>query len=127
MANTTHWDPNRSANAVSNDGRYVLVSHEAGDVISVDLDHPTMVACLTDFPDECYPDWAAQALVNRGVPEGPLDDGLIEQIAQLAFKRTRPLTNINGDVVWRREMVPVLVRRAFAAARGSGAPSCTSL
>ncbi|MEE2786847.1 MAG: FAD binding domain-containing protein [Myxococcota bacterium] len=62
---------------------------------------------------------AARPRRIKNLPEGPLDEGLIEQIAQLAFKRIRPLTNINGDVVWRREMAPVLVRRAFESAQYS--------
>lgn len=56
---------------------------------------------------------AARPRRIKGLPTGPLDDALIEAFAQAAFKQTRPLTNINGDVVWRREMVPVMVERAF--------------
>jgi hypothetical protein len=47
------------------------------------------------------------------------DAALIEQFAERAFAAVRPLTNINADVEWRRDMVPVLVRRAFASARGT--------
>lgn len=61
---------------------------------------------------------AARPRPIKRLPEGPLGDDLVEQFAELAYKQTRPLTNINADVQWRRDMVPVLVRRAFAAARG---------
>jgi 4-hydroxybenzoyl-CoA reductase subunit beta len=59
---------------------------------------------------------AARPRRVKNLPEGPLDDALIDAIAARAFKSIRPLTNINGDVEWRREMVPVLVRRALATA-----------
>lgn len=62
---------------------------------------------------------AARPRRIRPLPEGPLDAALIEQFAERAFAAVRPLTNINGDVEWRRDMVPVLVRRAFASARGT--------
>ena len=62
---------------------------------------------------------AARPRRIKPLPEGPLDAALIEQFAERAFAAVRPLTNINGDVEWRREMVPVLVRRAFASARGT--------
>ena len=62
---------------------------------------------------------AARPRRIKPLPEGTLDAALIEQFAERAFAAVRPLTNINGDVEWRREMVPVLVRRAFASARGT--------
>lgn len=46
-----------------------------------------------------------------------LDDALVAEVAQIAFKQCHPLTNINVDPGWRREMIPVFVRRAFAQAR----------
>ena len=42
-----------------------------------------------------------------------LDDRVIDAIAHQAFRQTHPLANIPVDVEWRREMVPVLVRRAL--------------
>lgn len=68
---------------------------------------------------------AARPRRIKRLPEGPLDDALIEEAGAMAFQQVRPLTNINGDVAWRRDMVPVLVRRAFAEAMG-GAPSVAS-
>lgn len=61
---------------------------------------------------------AARPRRIKRLPEGPLCDALIEEAGAMAFQQVRPLTNINGDVVWRREMVPVMVRRAFAEAMG---------
>ncbi len=45
-----------------------------------------------------------------------LDDQTIGELAQIAHKQCHPLTNINVDPVWRREMIPVFVRRAWDAA-----------
>jgi len=42
-----------------------------------------------------------------------LDDQVIEAIAHQAFRQSHPLSNIPVDTDWRREMVPVLVRRAL--------------
>jgi 4-hydroxybenzoyl-CoA reductase subunit beta len=43
-----------------------------------------------------------------------LDDELIAELAQRAYKQCHPLTNINVDPDWRREVIPVYVRRAVA-------------
>lgn len=45
-----------------------------------------------------------------------LDPALIEELGQMAFKQCHPLTNINVDPLWRRKMIPVFVRRAWAQA-----------
>lgn len=45
-----------------------------------------------------------------------LDDALIDEIAKTAHKKVKPLTNIADDPTWRKEMVPVFVRRAIRAA-----------
>ena len=42
-----------------------------------------------------------------------LDDRVIEAVARQAFRQNRPLANIPVDRDWRREMVPVLVKRAL--------------
>ena len=52
----------------------------------------------------------------KRLPDGLIDNEYIERIAGLVFKQVRPLTNINGDIGWRREMAPVLLRRAFKKA-----------
>lgn len=45
-----------------------------------------------------------------------LDDGAIDELGQLARSRCHPMTNIADDPAWRRDMVPVMVRRAVADA-----------
>ncbi len=67
-------------------------------------------------PDVVVSAVAARPRRIKRLPEGPLNDALIEEAGMVAFKQVRPLTNINGDVVWRREMVPVMLRRAFEEA-----------
>jgi 4-hydroxybenzoyl-CoA reductase subunit beta len=46
-------------------------------------------------------------------------DALWSQLAEAAFKQCRPLTNIDNDAEWRREMVRVLVKRALSRAASS--------
>jgi 4-hydroxybenzoyl-CoA reductase subunit beta len=43
-----------------------------------------------------------------------LDDAAVAALCDAAYKQCRPLTNIDVDADWRREMVPVLVRKALA-------------
>jgi 4-hydroxybenzoyl-CoA reductase subunit beta len=43
-------------------------------------------------------------------------DGLWRDLAEAAHKQCKPLTNLDNDPNWRREMVRVLVRRALARA-----------
>jgi 4-hydroxybenzoyl-CoA reductase subunit beta len=45
-----------------------------------------------------------------------LDRTLVDEVATTAYKRCKPLTNIATDPTYRREMVPVFVRRAFRRA-----------
>lgn len=47
-----------------------------------------------------------------------LDGGCVEELAQQAFKKCAPVKNIADDPAWRRDMVPVMVRRACDEARG---------
>jgi len=42
------------------------------------------------------------------------ESGLVAEVAQFAHRQCHPLTSINVDPAWRREMIPVFVRRAFA-------------
>ncbi|MFO0551070.1 MAG: FAD binding domain-containing protein [Polyangiaceae bacterium] len=46
--------------------------------------------------------------VAAGVPRSP---ALVETLANASHRECHPLENIEGDAEWRREMVPVLVRR----------------
>jgi 4-hydroxybenzoyl-CoA reductase subunit beta len=55
------------------------------------------------------------------VPGTPEFDAAVERVCALAHKQCRPMDNIPGDADYRREMVPVYVRRTLrAAARGEG-------
>ena len=45
-----------------------------------------------------------------------LDEKTIGELGQAAHKQCHPLTNINVDPGWRREMIPVFVRRAWDSA-----------
>ena len=49
-----------------------------------------------------------------------LDEAVIDAVAELAYKRCKPLTNIASDPAYRREMVPVFVRRALRQAKARG-------
>lgn len=51
---------------------------------------------------------AMERVLGRRSEEFPCDE-----VAALAGRECAPLPNIDGDVAWRREMVPVLVRRAL--------------
>jgi CO/xanthine dehydrogenase FAD-binding subunit len=52
------------------------------------------------------------------IAEGrPLDDGVVDALAERAFQQCHPLENLIVDAAWRRAMVPVYVRRALAALR----------
>jgi 4-hydroxybenzoyl-CoA reductase subunit beta len=62
----------------------------------------------------------ADALVGKSA-RGPELEAAIEAVADLAYKQCHPLPNIPGDADWRKEMVPVYVRRTLhAAVTGSG-------
>lgn len=53
--------------------------------------------------------------------DGATGDEALRACAEQAYKQAHPLANIPGDAAWRREMVPVYVRRTLAAAiRGDG-------
>jgi 4-hydroxybenzoyl-CoA reductase subunit beta len=51
------------------------------------------------------------------------DESLWEELGAAAFKQCHPLTNIDGDKTYRREMVPVYVKRALRDAAENGASS----
>lgn len=53
--------------------------------------------------------------------EGRAPDGALwAELGQLALKQCHPMTSIDGDPAWRREMVAVHVRRALAQALDRG-------
>ncbi len=51
------------------------------------------------------------------------DEGLFEEIGAACFGQCHPLSNIDGDATYRREMVPVYVKRALRAAIEGGVSS----
>jgi 4-hydroxybenzoyl-CoA reductase subunit beta len=53
----------------------------------------------------------------------PLDDEVIDAVATRAHKQLVPMTNILVDPEWRREMVPVFVRRALRSLVASREPA----
>lgn len=48
---------------------------------------------------------------------GALTNDLVDQIAQLAVKRTRPQGSVQGDTAWRRQMAGIFVKRALLRLR----------
>jgi 4-hydroxybenzoyl-CoA reductase subunit beta len=56
----------------------------------------------------------AAAKIVPGTPES----GLADALAKGAFAECKPLTNLDEEAEWRREMVPVLVKKAVSRALG---------
>jgi 4-hydroxybenzoyl-CoA reductase subunit beta len=55
------------------------------------------------------------------IAEGKLPgEELWDEVAAAAYKQCHPLTNIDGDPTYRREMVAVFVKRALRGAMGAG-------
>ncbi len=52
------------------------------------------------------------------VAPGAAETGLAESLAAGAYAECKPLTNLDEEAEWRREMVPVLVKKAVARALG---------
>ncbi len=65
---------------------------------------------------------AAKPLVLRQAQEMAagrmVDDALLDELAVLATTKAKPLSSIDGDQGWRREMAGVLVTRALVGALG---------
>lgn len=56
----------------------------------------------------------------QDIAEGrPLDDEVVDELAERAHKQCHPLENIIVDPDWRRAMVPVYVKRALAKVRAA--------
>ncbi len=56
--------------------------------------------------------------VNALLHDTALDEAAYADIAQAAYKQCHPLPNIAADADWRRDMVPVLVKRVLREALG---------
>lgn len=56
----------------------------------------------------------AAAKIEPGAPA----EGLAEALARGAFSECKPLSNLDEETEWRREMVPVLVKKAVTRALG---------
>ena len=52
------------------------------------------------------------------IAPGTAEAGLAEALAKGAFAECKPLTNLDEEAEWRREMVPVLVKKAVCRALG---------
>jgi 4-hydroxybenzoyl-CoA reductase subunit beta len=52
------------------------------------------------------------------VGAGTAVEGLANALAEAAFAECKPLTNLDDEAAWRREMVPVVVRKAVRRALG---------
>jgi 4-hydroxybenzoyl-CoA reductase subunit beta len=58
--------------------------------------------------------------VNALLDDAPLTDETFEAVAQSAYKQCHPLINVPYDDAYRREMVPVFVKRVVHEALTSG-------
>lgn len=91
------------------------VDLEQGRVARADL----VVTALAAAPKRVAK--AAEALV--GLREGTRElEAAIDEAAAIAHRQCRPLPNIPGDADYRREMVPVYVRRTLRAALSGNGP-----
>ena len=84
----------------------VRMAVEAGKIADLDM----VVSTLAARPKRIKS-------ANKAVGREPSDE-LWEELAQLAHKQCKPLTNLDNDPVWRRAMVKVLARKALAKAAG---------
>lgn len=64
--------------------------------------------CLSALGSRPHPVKRLESLHGK-----PLDAALVKEIGLAAQRQCHPLTNINVDPAWRRELIPVLVRKAF--------------
>ncbi|MFN0243845.1 MAG: FAD binding domain-containing protein [Planctomycetota bacterium] len=64
---------------------------------------------------------ASETLAGTIVGSREFESAVVEVAAQ-AFKQCHPMPNIPGDADYRREMVPVYVRRTLVAAAARGGP-----
>ncbi len=97
------------------------------------IDFPLLsVAARVDFPTRRRARsrprptwWCPRSARGRGASarrprwgRGRRRTGSPETLAQAAFAECKPLTNLDDDAAWRREMVPVVVEKAVRRALG---------
>jgi len=96
--------------------------------IRASIDYPALTIAVAAEVNEGQLEWVRVAISALGARPHSIGrlEGLrgrrlnaqtISEIAQLSQKQCHPLTNINVDPLWRREMIPVLVRKALLQAR----------
>lgn len=66
--------------------------------------------CLSALGSRPHPVKRLEALVGK-----PLDAAAAQEAGLAAQRQCHPLTNINVDPGWRRELIPLLVRKALSA------------
>jgi CO/xanthine dehydrogenase FAD-binding subunit len=79
----------------------IRIDREGDDILALDM----VVSALAAKPKRVKA--AARIAAGRA-----LDDALSTELAELAFKNCKPLSNLDNDADWRREMIRVLVRKA---------------
>lgn len=88
---------------------------DAGAVESADL----VLTALAARPKRIQQAGETLAGATPGTPDF---DAAVEALAELAYRQCKPLPNIPGDHDYRREMVPVYVRRTLKAAADKAGP-----
>jgi 4-hydroxybenzoyl-CoA reductase subunit beta len=83
----------------------VRIDMKSGTIASMDL----VVSALAARPKRVK----AAARLASGTAPGA---ALWESLAEAAYKQCKPLTNLDNDPNWRRDMVRVLVERALSRA-----------
>jgi CO/xanthine dehydrogenase FAD-binding subunit len=108
----TAYEKMRPRNSIDFPRLSVAVSFELTDGV---LQHPQVViSALGPRPVEVK---KLDAIADGQPPS----DDVWRAIGQECFRQAHPLTSIDGDPTYRREMVPVYVTRAFRRALAEGA------
>jgi CO/xanthine dehydrogenase FAD-binding subunit len=80
------------------------------DQAGVVTDARVVLGAVASYPVTCRE--AAQALVGQR-----LSDDVVDQAARTAARPAKPLDNTDFTIGWRKEMVPVFVRRSLLSLR----------
>ena len=92
----------------------IRVDYEGSVIVNLDM----VVSALAARPKRVK---SAARFAKGKQPDG----ALTKQLAEIAFKNCKPLSNLDNDADWRREMIRVLVRKALARARPPKATHAT--